>query len=210
MAEIKGNSFKSRQEKAETNPVKSKPQAKAKVKEKTFKQKVKDAFIAEDVVDIKEYLVFKVGIPGIKKMLRNMLVNSIDMRFFGKNLDRTSDSDRRGGTIVDYTRASRSKGDDDDFDRARRGQSGTSIGLRDLDLIMFESEDEAIEALRWLRAAIDDYGVATVSDFLEVAGLNANNIHRIWGWFNLDSASIKLDPDSDLYYVKLPTPKKVN
>ena len=71
MAEIKGNSFKSRQEKAETNPVKSKPQAKAKVKEKTFKQKVKDAFIAEDVVDIKEYLVFKVGIPGIKKMLRN-------------------------------------------------------------------------------------------------------------------------------------------
>lgn len=209
MAEIKGNSFKAREEKATNPPIK--PKSKAKVREKTFKQKVRDAFISEDAVDIKDYLIFKVGIPGIKKILRNMLVNSIDMRYFGKSLDRVSDDNRRGGTIIDYTRPSRARDDmDDSLDRARRHQSGNTVGIRDLDLIMFENEDEAIEALRWLRSSIDEFGVATVSDFLEVAGLDSNNVHRIWGWFNLDSASIKIDPDSDLYYIKLPQPKRIN
>lgn len=205
MAEIKPNSmtYKEEQDKSKKN---LKPVTKAKVKEKSFKEKLRDAFIADDVVDVKDYLIFKVAIPSVKKMLRNMFVNTIDMKFFGKSIDKVDNERRSGGTVVDYSSRYRSQ-DDRDCETPR--SQNNSVSVRDLDLVRFDKESEAIDALRWLRAAIDDYGVATVSDFLEVAGLQSNNIHRKWGWYNLSSANVKCDPDNDMYYIDFPRPKSV-
>ena len=54
------------------------------LKEKTFGQKVRDAFISDEVHDIKSYVVFDIIIPAIKQTFRNLFVNSIDMALFGK------------------------------------------------------------------------------------------------------------------------------
>ena len=208
MAEIKPNSnvYKEKQEDAKKN---TKPTAKTKLREKTFKEKLRDAFIADDVVDIKDYLIFKLAIPNIKKMLRNMMVGAIDMKFFGKNMGSQSDNSRSGATIVDYSKAYRSGSLEREYDTPRSPKNN-SVSVRDIDLVRFEKEDEAVSTLRWLRSAIDDYGVATVSDFLDISGLQANNVHRKWGWFNLSSASVKCDPDCDLYYIDFPPPKPIN
>ncbi len=210
MAEIKPNSdtYRNREEKA----AEPKVVAKAKIKEKSFKQKCKEAFIAEDVGDLKEYAVLKVIIPTVKKTIRNLIMNTIDMRFFGKVLGNGSESSSKGGRVVDYDRYSRlSREDDDDYiPRKRKESGGTTLRMDELESVQFESEDAALNVLRYLRGAVEEYGMVSVADFLERADLRANNIHRKWGWYNLDRASVEYDPDTELYYISLPKVKSID
>ena len=125
MAEIKPNSdaFKNRKdtEKAEEK----KTTGKVQIKEKSFKQKCKEAIIADDVGDLKEYAIIKVLIPAAKKTIRNLLVNMFDIRFFGKSMgiDR---SDDRGSRIVSYQTKPYDIYDDD-YDRPRRREGHRTL-----------------------------------------------------------------------------------
>lgn len=56
------------------------PVIKGEVKKKTALQKIGSAFIAEDVDNIKEYLLFKVAIPTIKASI----INSVSLLFTGR------------------------------------------------------------------------------------------------------------------------------
>ena len=209
MAEIKPNSdaYRNKEEKA----AESKVVAKAKVKEKTFKQKCKEAIIAEDVGDLKEYAVLKVLIPAAKKTIRNLIMNTIDIRFFGKVLG-GGESSSKGGRVVDYDRYSRlSREDDDDYIPRKRSESSSqTLRMDELSNVQFESEDAAVNVLRYLRGAVEEYGMVTVADFLEKADLRANTIHRKWGWYDLDRASVEYDPDTELYYISLPKVRGLN
>lgn len=207
MPEIKPNS--EAYKKTEGSP---KVVAKAKVKEKSFKQKCKEAIIAEDVGDLKEYAVIGVIIPAIKKTVRNLIMNTIDMRFFGKVLGSGDSGSSRGGRIVDFDRYSRLSRDEELDDRPRNSKkdpSGMSLRIDELSNVQFVSEDEALNVLRYLRGAIEEYGVVSVADFLERADLRANNAHRKWGWYSLDTASVKYDGDTDNYYISFPRSKGI-
>lgn len=209
MAEIKPNSdaYRNKEEKA----AEPKVVAKAKVKEKTFKQKCKEAIIAEDVGDLKEYAVLKVLIPAAKKTIRNLIMNTIDIRFFGKVLG-GGESSSKGGRVVDYDRYSRLSREDDEYiPRKRSESSGQTLRMDELSNVQFESEDAALNVLRYLRGVVDEYGMVSVADFLEKADLRANNIHRKWGWYeNINTASVEYDPDTELYYISLPKVRGLN
>lgn len=214
MAEIKPNSdaFKNRNKDAEKAEEK-KTTGKVQIKEKSFKQKCKEAIIADDVGDLKEYAIIKVLIPAAKKTIRNLLVNMFDIRFFGKSMG-SDRSDDRGSRIVSYQTKSYDIYDDE-YDRPRRREgrhrdsSGSTLRIDELSNVQFTSEEDALNVLRYLRGAIVDYQVVSVADFLERADLTANPTHRNWGWYSLDTAAVKYDSDSELYYISFPRPKDI-
>lgn len=177
------------------------------VKDISFKQKVARAFIADEVTDVKSYALFGVIIPSTKKLIRELIMNAIDMAFYGK---RGGDRGRRGdGAYYDYSRRRDEDRDVSSSDFSRQQSRGQQfIGIRDLDRVTFDTQDDAADTLSYLFSAIDEFGVASVGDFLSYAGLQTNPIHSKWGWFDLkDSAVVEL-PDGG-WAVDLPKPKSI-
>lgn len=216
MAEIKDipNSQAYRDAQAKKEAEKG-PKVQAKIKEKTFKQKCKEAIFAEDVGDIKEYAVLKVIIPNIKKLGRMLWVSMFDLKFFGKEMKGSGASHPGGGSVVDYSKRSTQWADDDDLERkyetksASTSVTGATLRLEELSNVQFTSEDEALNVLRYLKGNVVEYGVACVSDFLEKSGLRANNTHKKWGWYDLDIARVEFDEDTEMWYIVFPKPKIV-
>lgn len=192
----------------EKHPVKQ-----ANVKPPTLAQKVKRAFIANEVGDVKSYALFDVVIPAAKRVIKDLIMNSIDMVFYGKPMGRERSRDRSPYYDYEYTRYSRSSRDRDRDDDRRpserqRSEGRPDVGIRELDRIMFNEKEDAIDALGYLFDNIEEYGVATVADFLSNAGLNTNPIHNKWGWYDLRGSSVREDPDGG-WYVDMPKPRGI-
>ena len=76
MAEVKDVNYRDRSQNEKKD---SKKIASANLKDRSFRQKVKDAFISEEVHDVKSYIIFDVIIPAVKETFRNLIVNTLDM-----------------------------------------------------------------------------------------------------------------------------------
>lgn len=182
---------------------------KSTVKPLTLRQKLKRAFISDEITDVKSYALFDVVIPAIKKVGRELVMNTFDMIFYGK--PQRSNRDRDHGAYFDYSR--RRDRDDDDRDRRsdrQRTEGRMSVGVRELDRVRFDEREDAVDALSYLFDNIEEYGVATVSDFLSHAGIETNPLHNKWGWYEgmLNGAAVVEDPDGG-YWVDMPKPKGV-
>lgn len=71
--------------------------------------------------------------------------------------------------------------------------------------IRFESRTDAENALEGLQENIKSYGVATISDLYEIAGVNHNSyVNEYQGWYNLENAKIVRVRDG--YILELPKP----
>jgi hypothetical protein len=148
-------------------------------------------------------------------MLRSALLGMFDMRFFGKSMGSGLGSSSRGGQVVDYSRHSSdiwAESPDDlqrRVDERRSGGTGSSLRISEISNVQFTTEEEALNILRYMRGAVEEYGVVSVADFIERSGLSANNTHRKWGWYDLDAATIEVDDDTDMYYIRFPKPKSI-
>lgn len=198
MAEIRDNNYKL--EKREKKAI-----ANAKLKDRTFGQKVRDAFIADEAKDVKSYLVFDIIIPAIKETIRNLVVNTIDISLFGKARGRRDTEQRGGSTYVAYDRA---YGGGRPDDRRSVKQDTAVLRVNELDRVTFNNKADAIDVLAHLFESIEEYHVASVADFLAAANLPVSHIHHKWGWYDLSGASVEEDPDGG-YYVKLPRPGSI-
>ena len=176
------------------------------IKEKTFKQKVRDAFISDEVHDIKSYVVFDVIIPAIKETFRNLFVNSLDMALFGK-VRQTSKTEQRGGsTYIAYDRLYQSRGGNDVQPRQQRG--GAPLRVNELDRVVFKDKADAIDVLSYMMDQIEEDHVASVADFVTAADLPVSPIHHKFGWYDLSTASVEELPDGG-YYIRLPRPVSI-
>ena len=182
---------------------------KVRLKEKTFKQKVRDAFISEEVHDIKSYIVFDVVIPAIKTTFRNLIVNTVDISLFGKVGGGRKD---RGGndTYIAYERAygGRSGGERMYTPNRPQTRDNGSIDVREIDRVWFETEQEANDVIYMCREIYDaNAGVLSVAEFLDAAQLKTSPIHHKWGWIDISHASAEPYPDGSGWYVNLPRPR---
>lgn len=176
----------------------------AKLKEKTFGQKVRDAFIAEEVHDIKDYVIFGVIIPAIKTTFRNLIVNSIDISLFGKAQKSGQGGKQGGGSYISYDRAYQSG----NSQPQQPTKGANSIDVRELDRIWFETKEDADEQIRLIRDIYDyNEGVLSVAEFLDAAQMKATPIHTKWGWIDISNVSAEPYPDGSGWYVNLPRPR---
>lgn len=200
MAEIKESNYKGSKEK--------KVVATGTVKEKTFKQKVRDAFISDEVHDIKSYVVFDVIIPAIKQTFRNLFVNSLDMALFGKVQQGPKTDQRGGSTYIAYDRLYQ-QGNGGYGQSPKPQKAGAPLRINELDRVIFHDKTDAIDVLSYMLENIEEYHVTSVADFVQAANLTVSPIHHNFGFYDLSGASVEQLPDGSGYWIRLPKPVKI-
>lgn len=158
------------------------------------RNKFADIFISEDVNNVKSYIVMDVLIPAAKKLLSEIVTDSIDMILFGES----GRSKKRSGSspYVSYNRYS---------DRERRDdrRSVNSRSRFDYDDILFESRGDAEAVLDQMYNILENYDVVTVADVYDMADRTAPYTSNRFGWTNLRNAEVVRVRGGD-YMIKLP------
>ena len=168
-----------------TNPVKVK---------KNELRKVADALVPGDVTNIKSYIFMDVLVPAFKKLVSDIITNSVDMLFYGET--------GRSGTRTNASRVSyRSYYDQRDDDRR---YSRSAIGAKSsYDDVVFKTRGDAEEVLSQMEAMIDRYRLVRVADLYDMAGITHDYTDNDYGWTNLRSADIVRTRDGG-YIIRLP------
>ena len=174
----------SKPEKKDIQPV---VKGQVKVQKKSVLKRVVDAFVGEDVGDVKEYLIYDVAIPSVKNLFFDLVSNGVSMVLFGDtNRARNNNIRRNGGTsYVSYSSIGNNRRNNDRT-YARPNRRAT----HDFGDILFESRQDAEEVLSAMVDLVEIYGVATVSDLYDLVGKTSAYTDRGFGWNALGSSRV--------------------
>lgn len=194
MNDYKGNSHKSREVNSEETLVSKKVEqiATGKARKKTEARKLADNFIAEDMHSVKEYILQEVLIPTAKKVISEVVTNSIDMLLYGEvKSKKRSQNDSR----ISYTKY---------YERERDYERGVRTRTRgyDYDDIILDTRREAEEVLDRMQDLIDSYDVVSVADLYDLVGITGSYTDNKYGWTQLRNADVQRVRDG--YLLKLP------
>lgn len=175
-------------------PVKPVVNGSTKVKKKSEVRKLTDVFFAEDITNVKSYVIMDVLIPAAKKAISEIVTNGIDMVLYGE----TGRSRKVGASKVSYGSYYR------DRDRDRRDYRTSHVrGGIDYDDIVFETRGDAEAVLEAMEDIIDQFKYVSVADLYDLAQVSTNNyaINK-YGWTSLHNASVERVRDG--FVIKLP------
>lgn len=157
------------------------------VKKPTLGKRFKQAFTGDDARSVTEYLIFEVALPAIKTTISDMVSQGIERMLFGESARTRGPGNRRPGR-VDYSTISSRGG-------TVRAEEPRALSQRDrathnFDTVVIPTRPEAEQVLRSLIDLIDQYDMATVSDFYDLVGITGSFQDDKWGWFELTGADI--------------------
>lgn len=200
MAEFKaypGNSNKEKEEQAKREEHRVQKVVYGKVKTKRNEgRKLANIFISEDAGQVKSYVIMDVLVPAIKKAISDIVTDGVDMILYG---EKSGKGNRAGGgtTRVSYRNYyDDHKGDSRDRYRDLRERF-------DYDDLVFESRSQAEQVRDEMFNMIDRYGMVTVADMYDAAGLVAPFTSNKYGWTSLRTSEIVRTRSGD-YMIKLP------
>lgn len=195
LGDYKPNSrrFKEEQKEAQTErkKVEKVVTGKVKTKKKGEMSKFKDVFISEDISNVKSYIVMDVLIPAAKKAISDIVSNGIDMILYGETRGRKSGTNASYVSYRDYS----SKGN-------TRASSNRARSIFDYDDIVFESRGEAEDVITRMGELLDTYGVVSVADMYDLAGLSCDFTYNKYGWTSIRNAETVRVRDG--YVIKMP------
>lgn len=195
MTDYKPNSHKSKAEEAATEEKRAKKVVSGKVTTKENNtRKFAGLLVSEDASKVKSYVVLDVLIPAIKKAISDIVTDGIDMILYGESRGKKSRSS--GG--VSY----RSYYDDRDRRERDRGGRGSSSSRFDYDDIVFDTRGDAELVREQMVDILDQYGMVTVADMYDLAGLTVPYTASRYGWFNIRTAEVTRIHNG--YILKLP------
>lgn len=180
MNEYKPNSHKSKEE-AKVKAVIKKPVKK--------ESKLAKIFTAEDVQNVKSYVIYDILIPKVRETIDKMITEATHMLFLGSPTATSTDSSGRS-----YTKYYRSS------DRESRNAYDRSA--YDIRTPKFYTEIDANDALDQLSDMLDRYGMVRVADLYDLMGWKFNHTDNNYGWRDLRTARIIRERDQ--YILKLP------
>lgn len=205
MQDFKPNSHRFKEEQKNAKPeerhVSKVVTGTAKTKKKPGITRLADAFGSEDPEVIKEYVLSDLVMPTAKNLLFDIIRNVAEMFIFG-------DTGRRGGRGSGAISASYTsyydRGRSSTRDRDRRSFDEPRARNRfDYDDITFESRGDAERVLDEMDAVIKRYGVVTVANLYEMAGLPAAPFtYNNFGWTSINTAEVIRSRGA--YLIKLP------
>lgn len=166
----------------------------AKVKKKSEVRKFTDIFLAEDVSNVKSYVLMDVLVPAVKKAVSDIVTNGIDMILYGE----TGHSRKSGASKVSYGSYYK------DRERGRRDYAASHVrGGIDYDDIIFETRGDAESVLSAMEDIIEQFRYVSVADLYDLAQVSTTNyaINK-YGWTDLHNASVVRVRDG--FAIKLP------
>lgn len=196
----KSNSHKS---KSEQNNQEERPKVEkvisgtARTKKKGPVKKLVNAFLAEDIHNVKSLLVSDVLIPAAKKVFFDVITRGADMFIYGG----TGGGDRRrpNASKVTYRDYYERRNDDR---RPPIGSNQSTRSVYDYDEVILDTRTEAEEVLLRMDEIIKTYGVVTVADLYDLVGISDNYTDHRYGWTNIRNA--KPERVRDGYILNLP------
>lgn len=195
MAEYKPNSHKYRNEQKKKE-LKKVTTGTVKVRKKSTASKLLEEVLPGDKNSIKDYVFMDVIIPSIKKALSDVIIDSVNMMFYG-DVKRGKSSSSRGEYVSYRDYSSR-----DNYRRRRTP--------RDIDDVIFESQAEAEDVLNEMDEVLETYEFVSVADYYEIAGVSGSGTHtnNRYGWSSLRTADIIRVRDG--WTIKMPKPKVID
>ena len=200
MENYKPNSHRSKEAQKESGSEKKEitkvVQGTAKIKKKGKSSKFAEMFIAEDVSNVKSYIVSDVLIPAAKKLFVDAIKDAVDMLVFG----RTDRGKRSSGFRADYVSYNRysDRRYDDRLSNDTRPRTEYSY-----DDVILETRGEAEEVLDAMNDVIETYGMVSVMDLYDLVGISGQYTDNNYGWKNLRNAEPIRTRDGE-YMLKLP------
>ena len=166
------------------------------VKTKTNEvRKLADIFISEDIANVKSYIFMDVLVPAIKKAIYDIVTNGIDMFLYGGSGKNKSNSTSSKVSYRNYYEKKNNNG-------YRGSENVQSRNGFDYDDIIFSNRGEAEAVKQQMHDVIDQYGIVTVADLYDMAGLTAPYTSQKYGWMSVGSAEAVRVRDG--YMLKLP------
>ena len=163
-----------------------------KTKKKGDMHKLSDVFGGKDGAEVKEYLVSDVLVPGIKKIVWEIVTGAFDMILFGGTGHAKKNTN---AGYVSYNNYSSRR----EPSRDARPQARTRYSYDDL---VLETRGDAEDVMDRLGEALEEYGMVTVADMYDAVGLSCNYTDNKYGWTNLRDAQIVRVRDG--YMLKMP------
>lgn len=192
------NSHRSRNEKQamiEGKRVEKVVHGKVKTK-KNNARKLTNIFITEDAANVKNYVLFDVIVPSIKKALYDLVVGALDMTLFGGrgggSNDKRSISDKI--SYKDYNSISKRN-------ERSYGNTVTTSGYS-YDDIVLETRGEAESVLSRMDEIIDEYDSVRVADLYDLVGITGDYTDNKYGWTNIRNARVVRTRDG--YKIEMP------
>ena len=202
MEQYKSNSNSSREKEKEKDIPKKKNIEKVTKGTARTKKKSKflDSFIAEDVKDVKDYLIGDVLVPTIKSTIAEMVSNGVDMYLFGEVRHGRKKSQRGNRTPYrDYY--------DRRDDRRRESRRGAAY---DFESVIVESRGEAELVLDRMDEIIDNYDSVSITDLYDLVGYDGGKYtDSKYGWTSLRGVDIERLRDGS-YEIVMPAPKQID
>ena len=175
----------------------------AKTKKKSDLQRAANGFFSEDVTNIKSYILTEVIIPAAKNLISSMVGGTADVFRDTVNTCLFGGAGARRMKTGERTPYRSFYGNEKDRNKSNIGSARTR-SVYDYDDIILETKSEAEKVLDQLEDIIENYGMASVADLYQSAGIRnypftCNN----YGWTDIRSAdSVRLRDGS--YMLKLP------
>ena len=171
----------------------------AKTRKKSGAQKFAGAFLPEDVTSVKSYILRDVVVPGIK----NAIADVVSIMLFGE-------TGRIGGRKTNGSKVSYNRYYDDRRDDRRDYGRPRASGGFDYDDILLETRADAELVLDQLEAVINKYGVASVADLYDLAGITPPRGYTTnkYGWTDIRSAKVARVRDG--YILELPRASQID
>jgi len=204
------------EEKVEAPKVQKIVNGKVKRQKRSLSKKFADTFLADDSKSVGQYILYDVLIPAAKSMLSEMIGGGLDMMLFGERRRGTgygtNSTLRRDGsrtTITNYGGISRESRDTrDPRDRNRRELSRSDRARHNFDDVIIPVRGEAEDVLSRLFDIVVEYGMASVADFYEMVGIDAEFTDGKYGWTDLQG--VKVIRVREGYLITLPRPQPID
>ena len=181
--------YKPNSNKAKQQERKAKPEAYPVVqgavtsKESSMAKRTARNLLADDMVNVKNYIILDVLIPTIKDAVVNIVSNGISILVYGDV------APSKSGSRFNYNGITNKKGSSVRDSKAMAADRRITHDFRD---VAFKQRKDALEVLSMMNEYIMDYGNCSVYDFYQFARQEqyAKFTDHDWGWTQLGNIDI--------------------
>jgi len=192
MNEYPGNSYVSKSEEKQKEEVALTPvvTGDVQVRKKTVFSKIASKFFAEDITDVKSYVVNELLIPGLKRAF----LNSLEMMLLGKG------NQKPGTNNVVQSVSYRDYWDAKWNNQPKPAQNPANY--LEYDSLIYVNRGDAEVVLEQMQDILHKFHVVRVSDMFEISKKEAPYTGNRYGWTDLKSAIVI--PVHGGYMIRMP------
>ena len=200
---LQPNSHKYKEEVKQKKKIEKVATGKTSVKKKPLGKRVSAAILSEDVQEVKSYLLWDVFIPALKDTIVDLIKKGADAVFYGGTTHPSNI--KRSGNV---SRASYAGYYNDNRRSSSNRRHVNKRAAHEFDDIIFEDRRDAEEVLSNMIEITMSYGMVSVADFYDLAGVESDFTDNKYGWGELSDARVVRSHEG--YFLDLPKPEPID